>query len=157
MPTVFAEGRLRPLVGTAEPDGINAAAVALPVVRKFVPSNVSALPVVSTLLAFRYATPLAVPPESVVLPATVNVPERLKLVLELLLSTWNRVPSYTTATSAFATKSPATNAVDPSRVNAFAPNPSMFSVAAVVLVLGTTKVNTLPAAYALSEGDIVPV
>ena len=41
---------------------------------KFVPSNTSALPLVATLLAFRYSTPLAVPPFSVRLPESVAVP-----------------------------------------------------------------------------------
>jgi len=36
-----------------------------PVFERFVPSNVSALPLVSTLLAFRYGTPFAVPADSV--------------------------------------------------------------------------------------------
>ena len=39
-----------------------------------VPSNVSALPLVATLLPFRYSTPLAVPPERVRLDESVAVP-----------------------------------------------------------------------------------
>ena len=46
----------------------------LPLVAKFVPSNVSADPLVATLLALRYNTPLAVPPFSVRLPDNVAVP-----------------------------------------------------------------------------------
>ena len=41
---------------------------------KTVPSNVSALPLVATLLPFRYSTPLAVPPFSVRLPDSVATP-----------------------------------------------------------------------------------
>jgi hypothetical protein len=43
-------------------------------VANVVPLNVSALPLVATLLAFRYKTPLAVPPFSVRLPERVAVP-----------------------------------------------------------------------------------
>ena len=44
---------------------------------KFVPSNVSALPLVATLLPFKYRTPLAVPPERVTVleaDSVVNAP-----------------------------------------------------------------------------------
>ena len=41
---------------------------------KLVPSNVSALPLVATLLPFRYSTPLAVPPFSVKLPDSTATP-----------------------------------------------------------------------------------
>ena len=51
---------------------------------KFVPSNVSALPLVATLEPFRYRTPLAVPPLSVRLPESVAV-ETVKLVPEMLV------------------------------------------------------------------------
>ena len=51
---------------------------------KPVPSNVSALPLVATLLPFRYSTPLAVPPERVRLLLRVAV-ETVKLVPEMLV------------------------------------------------------------------------
>ena len=48
--TVFVVGKYIPFVGTVDPDGMNAVPVALPVVEKFVPSNVSAEPVVNALV-----------------------------------------------------------------------------------------------------------
>ena len=58
--TVFAADRYIPFVGTAEPDGINEVAVELPVVKKFVPSNVRADPVAKALVLDAYTNPLAV-------------------------------------------------------------------------------------------------
>jgi hypothetical protein len=46
----------------------------VPVVAKFVPSNVSADPVVRTLEPLRNATPLAVPPSNVTLPVKIDAP-----------------------------------------------------------------------------------
>ena len=45
---------------------------------KFVPSNSSPVPLVATLLPFRYSTPLAVPPERVGLAESVRTPEEVK-------------------------------------------------------------------------------
>jgi hypothetical protein len=47
--TVLVDGKYIPFVGTVDPDGINAVPVALPVVTRFVPLNVSADPVVRAL------------------------------------------------------------------------------------------------------------
>jgi hypothetical protein len=47
--TVLVVGKYIPLLGTVDPEGINAVPVALPVVTRFVPLNVSADPVVRAL------------------------------------------------------------------------------------------------------------
>ena len=73
-PSVFAAGKNIPLPVVTLPVGMSFVAVAVPVVAKFVPSNVSAAPLVATLVPFRYRTPLAVPPERVRLPDAVNAP-----------------------------------------------------------------------------------
>ena len=89
---------------------------------KLVPSNVSALPLVATLLPFRYSTPLAVPPLSVrlpdrtaaptltdaidapvtVRPVTTAVPRLAEAMLAEVLVRFVTVPVVTSATAALA-------------------------------------------------------
>ena len=59
-PTLLAAGKYKPLVGTVDPLGINLVAVADPVVEKFVPSNVRALPLATVVVPDAYKMPLAV-------------------------------------------------------------------------------------------------
>jgi hypothetical protein len=47
--SVFVVDKYIPLVATVEPEGTNRVAVALPVVRKFVPSNVNPDPLAKAL------------------------------------------------------------------------------------------------------------
>jgi hypothetical protein len=54
MPTLLVAGKYIPLPVTLVPVGISFVAVADPVVAKFVPSNVRAVPVVTALLPFKY-------------------------------------------------------------------------------------------------------
>ena len=73
--TSLVAGRYMPLPAAVPPVGMNLAAVAVPapVTARFVPSKVSAPPVVSTRLPLRKATPFAVPPFKVTLPEAVSV------------------------------------------------------------------------------------
>ena len=101
---------------------------------------VSVQPLDLKLIVSAAASPTARLPLSVDVPATVSVPDTLRLVKLLTgLISWNRVPSYTTATISPDTMSPATSAVVPSRVTFFAPSVSMLSVTAPVLEAGAIK------------------
>ena len=85
---VLAADKYRPLDGTVEPDGINAVAVALPVVAKPVPLNVKPLLVVSALVLLAYTMPLAV---KLVRPVPPFVVGKVPLTCEVRL-TPERVP-----------------------------------------------------------------
>ena len=61
------------MAGIDEPEGTKAVAVADPVVAKLVPSKVIAAPLVRTFDPFRYATPFAVPPDSVTVDDALRV------------------------------------------------------------------------------------
>ena len=74
-PSVFAAGRYIPLPVAEPPVGMNFVALAVPVVARFVPSNVSAVPLANVVVPLAYTMPLAVQDAFAVPPrATDSVP-----------------------------------------------------------------------------------
>ncbi len=111
-----------PLPAAVPPVGMNLAAVAVPapVTARFVPSKVSAPPVVSTRLPLRKATPFAVPPFKVTLPEAVSVdtvvaPETASELLSVVAPLTPSVPliEVLPALSAPSVETPVTFSVPP--------------------------------------------
>ena len=105
---------------------------------RLVPSNVSADPLVATLLPFRYSTPLAVPPFNVRLPDNVAVPAFTDAIDApvTVKPVTTAVPTLAEAIEAPVAVSPVTVAVVSSATPAFID--AMEALVAVRLVITAT-------------------